>query len=69
MTKNDQLDPRLIDLLDELKSVPARDPRTAARGKNKFLAEAVSISENRRHSIWTIFLPNFQPKKEKFAMN
>ncbi len=62
---NDNLDPRLAELLDELKPVKARDPRAAARGKNKFLAEAVSLSENRRHSGWTTI---FQPK-EKFAMN
>ncbi len=62
---NDNLDPRLAELLDKLKSVPARDPRAAARGKNKFLAEAVSLSENRRHSWWTTI---FQ-QKEKFAMN
>jgi len=62
---NDNLDPRLAELLNELKSVPARDPRAAARGKNKFLAEAVSLSENRRHSWWTTI---FQ-QKEKLAMN
>jgi hypothetical protein len=63
---NDELAPRLADLLDELKSVPERDPRAAMRGKNKFLAEAVSLSESRRHSGWTTI---FQIKKEKFAMN
>ena len=63
---NDELDPRLAELLDELKSVPERDPRAAMRGKNKFLAEAVSLSESRRHSGWTTI---FQIKKEKFAMN
>jgi hypothetical protein len=62
---NNNLDPRLAELLNDLKSVPARDPRAAARGKNKFLAEAVSLSENRRHSWWTTI---FQ-QKEKFAMN
>ncbi len=62
---NDNLDPRLAELLNELKSVPTRDPRAAAREKNKFLAEAVSLSENRRHSWWTTI---FQ-QKEKFAMN
>lgn len=63
--KNDELDSRLAELLDELKSVPERDPRAAMSGKNKFLAEAVSLSESRRHSGWmTIFQP-----KEKFAMN
>jgi hypothetical protein len=63
--KNDDFDPRLAELLDELKPVPVRDPRAAARGRNKFLAEAVSLSENRRHSWWTTI---FQ-QKEKFAMN
>jgi hypothetical protein len=64
--ENDELDPRLAKLLDGLKSVPERDPRAAMRGKNKFLAEAVSLSESRRHSGWTTI---FQIKKEKFAMN
>lgn len=63
---NDELDPRLAELLDELKSVSERDPRALMRGKNKFLAEAVSLSESRRHSRWTTI---FQIKKEKFAMN
>ncbi|CAG0978569.1 hypothetical protein ANAEL_01600 [Anaerolineales bacterium] len=63
---NDELDPRLIELLDKLKSVLERDTRAALRGKNKFLAEAVSLSESRRHSRWTTI---FQIKKEKFAMN
>ncbi len=62
---NDELDPRLAELLDELKSMPERDSRAAMRGKNEFLAEAVSMSESRRHSGWTTI---FQPK-EKFAMN
>ena len=64
MKKND-LDPRLVELLNDLKPVPARNPRAAARGKNKFLAEAVSLGEKQRHSWWTTI---FQPK-EKFAMN
>jgi hypothetical protein len=63
---NDELDPRLAKLLDELKPVPERDPRAAMRRKNKFLAEAVSLSESRRHSGWTTI---FQNKKEIFAMN
>ncbi len=63
---NEELDPRLAELLGELKSVPERDPRAVMRGKNKFLAEAVSLSESRRHSGWTTI---FQIKKEKFAMN
>jgi hypothetical protein len=64
-TKIEELDPRLADLLGELKSVPARDLQVAAREKNKFLAEAVSLSENRCHIWWaTIF-----HQKEKLAMN
>jgi hypothetical protein len=65
MTKNDQLDPRLADMLDELKPVSGRNPQAAARARSRFLAEAVSLSENRRHSGWTTI---FQ-QKEKFAMN
>jgi len=63
---NDELDPRLTELLDGLKPVPEREHRAALRGKNKFLAEAVSLSESRRHSGWTTI---FQTKKEKFVMN
>jgi hypothetical protein len=65
MKKDDQLDPRLTDLLDELKPVPGRNPQAAARARSRFLAEAVSASENRRHIWWTTI---FQ-QKEKFAMN
>ena len=62
---NDELDPRLAELLDGLKSVPDRDHRAALRGKNKFLAEAVSLSENRRQGGWTMFLQ----QRRKFAVN
>jgi len=65
MTIDDQLDPRLADLLDELKPVSGRNPQAAARARSRFLAEAVSASENRRHIWWTTI---FQ-QKEKFAMN
>jgi hypothetical protein len=65
MKKDDQLDPRLIELLDELKPISGRNPQAAARARSRFLAEAVSASENRRHSWWTTI---FQ-QKEKFAMN
>jgi len=64
MTKDD-LDPRLAKLLDELKPVSGRNPQAAARARSRFLAEAVSLSENRRHSWWTTI---FQ-QKEKLAMN
>ena len=35
MTKNDQLDPRLIELLDELKPVSGRNPQAAARARRQ----------------------------------
>lgn len=53
--KNDIIDPRIVNLLNELRPFPARDSRTAARGKARFLSEAVSASEKQRHSLWTIF--------------
>jgi len=64
MDKDDKLDPRLAALLDELKPASVRDPKAAARAKSRFLTQAVSASEEQRHSIWTIF-----QQKEKFAMN
>ena len=57
--------------LDELKDVPVRDPRQAARGRAIFLSEAakygqaVSPGAKVRQKGWT-FLIN---RKEKFAMN
>ena len=61
--KNENIDPRLFDLLEELKPVASRDSHTAARGRTQFLTEAVSLREKQRHSGWTVF-----PFKEKFAM-
>jgi len=64
MDKDDKIDPRLAALLDELKPASVRDPKAAARARSRFLTQAVSASEEQRHSIWTIF-----QQKEKFAMN
>jgi hypothetical protein len=65
MNKDNKLDPRLVALLDELKPASARDPQAAARARSRFLIQAVSASEERRHNWWmTIF-----QQKEKFAMN
>jgi hypothetical protein len=63
MLKDDEYDPRVIASLDDLKPVPARDPQIAAHARARFLAEAVSIRDEGRLSIWTIF-----QQKEKFAM-
>lgn len=64
MSKDNQLDPRLAALLDELKPASTRDPQSAARARSRFLTQAVSASEERRHSKWIIF-----QQKEKFTMN
>jgi len=64
MTKDEQIDPRLEDLLDELKPVPVRDPQVAAHARNRFLAQAIPTGGVQRHSMWTIF-----QRKEQFAMN
>jgi hypothetical protein len=63
MLKDDEYDSQVIALLDELKPVPARNPQIAARARARFLAEAVSVRDKRRLSIWTIF-----QQKEKFSM-
>lgn len=63
MLKDDEYGAQVVTLLDELKPVPARNPQIAARARARFLAEAVSIRDKRRLSIWTIF-----QQKEKFAM-
>lgn len=56
--QTDELDPRLADFLNEMQTIPARDPQMAARTRSKFLNQAVSLSEERRHSNkWKLFLP------------
>jgi len=65
MKQDDKLDPRLAALLDEIKPASARNPQAAARARSRFIAQAVSASEERRHNWWTTI---FQ-QKEKFAMN
>ncbi len=63
MMKNDQFDSRLIAILDELKTIPSRNPDAVARGRAQFLAEAVSARNTKRHSPWTIFR-----QKEQLSM-
>ena len=63
MLKDDEYGVQVVTLLDELRPVPARNPQIAARARARFLAEAVSVRDKRRLSIWTIF-----QQKEKFAM-
>lgn len=71
MTHSEELSPELKDLFDDLKKLPARDTRLAARGRALFLTEAVSLREavsaraKPRLNVWNIF--TF--RKDKFAMN
>jgi hypothetical protein len=55
LLKDDEYGAQVVTLLDELRPVPARNPQIAARARARFLAEAVSIRDERRLSIWTIF--------------
>jgi len=43
MSHKQKIDPKLEVLLDELRDVPARDPRRAAQGRAQFLSQAVSV--------------------------
>ncbi|MGZ9165933.1 MAG: DUF5667 domain-containing protein [Anaerolineales bacterium] len=63
MLKSDEYDPQVIALLDELEPAPARNPQIAARARARFLAEAVSVRDKQRHSLWTIF-----QQKEQLVM-
>jgi uncharacterized membrane protein YgcG len=64
MNDKTELEAMVQDWLDEIKPVPARNPQAAARGRARFLAQAVSASEFQRHKGWkSIF------RKEQFAMN
>jgi len=50
--------------LDEIRSVPPRNPKTASRARAQFLSEAVSAYELQRQKGWkSIF------RKERYAMN
>lgn len=55
---NDNLDPRLNKMLDDLRSVPPRDPAAAARGRVLFLSQANNLKQavsklpERRHTGW-----------------
>lgn len=66
-----EMDPKLKNALDELQSVPPRDPDAAARGKAHFMRQAavlrsaVSRKQEARHRGWIdTFFPAF-PRKER----
>ncbi len=64
MNEQNELEEMIRARLDEIKTVPARDPRLAARGRALFLNQAVSASEFQRRTGWKFIF-----RKEQFAMN
>jgi len=64
MKNQTEIETTIQERLNELRSVPERDPRAASRGRARFLSQAVSASEYQRHKGWKLF-----PRKEQFAMN
>jgi hypothetical protein len=64
MKDKTELEAMIQNWLEEIKPVPPRNPQAAARGRARFLAQAVSANEFQRHKGWiSIF------RKEQFAMN
>lgn len=65
MKHNNGINPELKQKLERLKDVPARDPRAAARGRARFLAEAAALQPaprraakpaSRRKLVWNFAL-------------
>lgn len=59
MEHNQEIDPKLMERLRQLKAVPERDPQQMAKGRAQFLhqaqqiaAQGVSQRENYRHNMW-----------------
>lgn len=59
-----ELEALIKDRLEEIKTIPARDPLRANRARAKFLANAVSAGNIQRHKGWNSIF-----RKEQFAMN
>jgi hypothetical protein len=64
MNDQTELESKVQEWLEEIKPVPARNPQAAARGRARFLGQAVSASEFPRHKGWSSIF-----RKERFAMN
>ncbi len=64
MNKKDELEKIVRGRLDEIKSVPPRNPQMASLGRAQFLSQAVSASESQRHSGWISKI-----RKEHYKMN
>ena len=64
MKDQSELEVLVRERLEEIKSIPARDPVLAQRARARFLANAVSAIELPRHKGWSSIF-----RKEQFAMN
>jgi hypothetical protein len=64
MKDQSELEVLIRERLEEIKSIPARDPVVAQRARARFLGNAVSASELPRHKGWSSIF-----RKEQFAMN
>jgi len=67
--QTNNVDPKLSDLLNNHKHVPARNPQAAARGRARFLAQAAQLREaafqqgKQRRNGWVVplFRRQIQP--------
>jgi len=64
MKNQSELEVMIRERLEEIKSIPARDPVIAQRARARFLANTVSASELPRRKGWSSIF-----RKEQFAMN
>jgi hypothetical protein len=64
MKTQTEIESMLRERLNEIKDVPARNPRAAARGRARFLTQAVMAREARRPNSW---MPIFSTRR--FALN
>ena len=64
MNNQTEIESMIRERLNEIKAVPPRNPQAAARGRARFLAQAVTAREARRHKGWQ---PIFGMRQ--FAMN
>jgi len=64
MKDQSELESMIVERLEEIKSIPARDPAVANRARAKFLASAVSAGNIQRRKGWNSIF-----RKEQFAMN
>jgi hypothetical protein len=64
MKDQSELELMIRERLEEIKSIPARDPVIVNRARAQFMVKAVSAGDTQRHKGWiSIF------RKEQFAMN